>query len=190
MRAARRRPARRGVRSVWERSCRHLAAARGCSRPGGCRVKSLVQPPAAERAEAGRGRPRHESDRRGTVDCPSLRPVGPLVGVLLGSTSVALVVVVLGYPRPLVMAAREVYAVPVAVCGNRRAKNRAGKKLCTECGTLLALVCPACGAAIAATEEFSAGCGPALGERGDLRSNAARSGTVRGATQRHRFPGR
>jgi class 3 adenylate cyclase/tetratricopeptide (TPR) repeat protein len=38
-----------------------------------------------------------------------------------------------------------------------------GKKFCTECGSPLALVCPACGAAIAGTEKFCGECGSPLG---------------------------
>lgn len=40
-----------------------------------------------------------------------------------------------------------------------------GMRFCTECGSPLALACPACGAAIAGTEKFCGQCGSPLGER-------------------------
>jgi class 3 adenylate cyclase/tetratricopeptide (TPR) repeat protein len=49
------------------------------------------------------------------------------------------------------------------VCSNCGTENQAGKKFCTECGTLLAIACPACGAAIAGTEKFCGECGAQLG---------------------------
>jgi class 3 adenylate cyclase len=49
------------------------------------------------------------------------------------------------------------------VCSNCGTENQVGKKFCTECGTLLAIACPACGAAIAGTEKFCGECGAPLG---------------------------
>jgi class 3 adenylate cyclase/tetratricopeptide (TPR) repeat protein len=50
------------------------------------------------------------------------------------------------------------------VCANCGAENAAGKKFCTECGTPLALSCPACGTPIEGTERFCGECGTSLAD--------------------------
>jgi class 3 adenylate cyclase/tetratricopeptide (TPR) repeat protein len=51
------------------------------------------------------------------------------------------------------------------ICPSCRAENRAGRKFCAQCGTLLATACPACGAPNEPGERFCGECGAALGLR-------------------------
>ena len=51
-------------------------------------------------------------------------------------------------------------------CGSCGVENAAGRKFCTECGTVLAVTCAACGAALDGTEKFCGECGASLAAAG------------------------
>ena len=48
-------------------------------------------------------------------------------------------------------------------CPSCGTENPAGKKFCTECGSVLALACPSCGAPLEGSEKFCGECGAVLG---------------------------